>query len=73
QIAKFIRGHWQVENSLHWLKDRYWREDKHKLRKPGLGMIYASLTNLAVSVLQLLPGKASSKNLMPVVINQKNN
>jgi DNA polymerase-3 subunit alpha len=58
QIAKFIRGHWQVENSLHWLKDRYWREDKHKLRKPGLGMVYASLTNLAVSVLQLLPGKS---------------
>ncbi|GHT15094.1 hypothetical protein FACS1894170_12560 [Planctomycetales bacterium] len=43
-----------MENCLHWLKDRYWREDKHYLKRLGLGAVYASLTNGAVSVLRLL-------------------
>jgi hypothetical protein len=53
-LLRVLRGHWQVENCLHWVKDRYWREDKHYLKRPGLGAVYASLTNGAVVVLRLL-------------------
>jgi hypothetical protein len=35
-------------------KNRCCREDKHYLKRPGLGAVYASATNGAVSVLRLL-------------------
>jgi hypothetical protein len=55
-LLRVLRGHWQVENCLHWVKARYWREDKHYLKRPSLGAVYASLTNGAVAVLRLLMG-----------------
>ena len=44
-------GHWQIENRLHLVKDRWWDEDKHTLVRPGLGEIWSALTDLAVSLL----------------------
>ena len=44
-------GHWQIENRLHLLKDRWWDEDKHYLSRPGLGEIWSALTDLALSLL----------------------
>ena len=32
RIAKVIRGHWQVENRLHWVKDVIFDEDKSPQR-----------------------------------------
>jgi predicted transposase YbfD/YdcC len=32
-LLRLIRGHWQVENCLHWMKDRGWEEDKHSLKQ----------------------------------------
>jgi len=23
-LLRLVRGHWQVENCLHWMKDRWW-------------------------------------------------
>jgi predicted transposase YbfD/YdcC len=56
KLLRLIRGHWQVENSLHFVKDRWWDEDRHWTSRPGLAAVFASLTNAAVSVLRLLPG-----------------
>jgi hypothetical protein len=49
-----IRGHWQIENCLHFLKDRWWDEDRHYTKRPGLAESFASLTNAALSLLRLL-------------------
>ena len=59
QLQEWIRGHWQVENCLHFVKDRWWDEDRHSLRRPGLGERYASLLNAALGALRLLhtPGR----------------
>ena len=43
--------HWQIENRLHLIKDRWWDEDKHVLFRPGLGEIWSALTDLALSLL----------------------
>jgi len=51
-VQRLIRGHWQVENGLHWVKDRWWDEDKHYLKR--VGNIFIALTNAAVSLLNLL-------------------
>jgi predicted transposase YbfD/YdcC len=52
EVLQYIRDHWQVENCLHWMKDRYWDEDKHYLKKPGT--MFAKLTSAALSLLNLM-------------------
>ena len=53
ELLRVIRNHWEVENSLHHVKDRSWGEDVHTLRRPGLGEVYASLVNTALNALRL--------------------
>ena len=50
---RLFRNHWSVENGLHHVKDRGWDENVHKLRRPGLGEVYATLVN---------PGRISERN-----------
>ena len=59
ELQAYIRGHWQVENCLHFVKDRWWDEDRHYTKRPGLAEAFASLTNAALAVLRLLhtPGR----------------
>jgi len=52
EFQELILGHWEVE-SLHWHKDRYYREDKHVLGN-ALGKTWTVLTNFALSLAQLL-------------------
>jgi hypothetical protein len=59
-LQKRVRDHWQIENSLHFVKDRWWDEDRHYLSRPGLGEVFAALTNFALSILRFLkkPGQS---------------
>jgi predicted transposase YbfD/YdcC len=59
ELQSYVRDHWQVENCLHFIKDRWWDEDRHYTKRPGLAESFASLTNAALSVLRLLhpPGR----------------
>lgn len=54
RLQSHVRGHWQVENCLHFVKDRWWDEDRHYTKRPGLAEVFAALTNAALSVLRLL-------------------
>ena len=58
QLLQTIRNHWQVENNLHWMKDRYWDEDRHYVK--WAGKVFIGLTNLALSVLNLMRGENDS-------------
>jgi predicted transposase YbfD/YdcC len=60
QLLKYVRGHWQVENSLHHVKDRWWDEDRHWSRRPGLAERLASLDNVALTLLRLTARKTDS-------------
>lgn len=57
-LLSFIRKHWQVENCLHWMKDRWWDEDKHYLKHAG--NIFVELTSAALSLLRFIqkPGES---------------
>ena len=33
EFGKAIRGHWGIENSLHWVLDIAFREDESRIRK----------------------------------------
>jgi hypothetical protein len=53
-LQAYVRDHWQVENCLHFIKDRWWDEDRHYTKRPGLADVFAALTNAALSVLRLI-------------------
>jgi predicted transposase YbfD/YdcC len=50
ELATWIRGHWGIENLLHHVRDRTFREDDSKVRTGTLPHAMASLRNLAISV-----------------------
>jgi predicted transposase YbfD/YdcC len=56
RLMKQVRGHWSVENGLHFIKDRWWDEDRQWSRRPGLAERLATLRDSALTVLRLIPG-----------------
>ncbi|MFJ1700134.1 hypothetical protein ACIO6T_22020 [Streptomyces sp. NPDC087532] len=49
KVAAWIRGHWGIENLLHHVRDRTFREDGSEIRTGHLPRTMASLRNLAIS------------------------
>jgi hypothetical protein len=56
ELLTLIRGHWQVENSLHYIKDRWWDEDRHYTKQARVGEGLTVLRNAAISILHGAPG-----------------
>jgi predicted transposase YbfD/YdcC len=52
RIARYVRDHWGVENSLHWVLDVTFREDDSRIRKDNSPEIAGIFRRLALSVLQ---------------------
>jgi hypothetical protein len=50
QLAAWTRGHWKIENLLHHVRDRTFREDDSKIHTGRLPRITASLRNLAIGI-----------------------
>jgi predicted transposase YbfD/YdcC len=53
QLAAIVRGHWGIEDRLHWVRDLDWDEDRSQVRTATGPQIMASLRNLAISILRL--------------------
>ncbi len=53
QLARYIRGHWSIENRLHWVRDVTYDEDKSQAPTGTGPRVMASLCNLAISALRL--------------------
>jgi predicted transposase YbfD/YdcC len=50
--ARYIRGHWGVENSLHWVLDMIFEEDQSRIRKDHGQENMALLRRVAISILK---------------------
>jgi len=53
QLAAIIRGHWGIEDRLHWVRDTDFDEDRSQVRAAAGPRIMASLRNLAITILRL--------------------
>ena len=53
-MADLVRGHWRVENSLHWVLDDTFQEDRCRLRTGHAARNMAALRRIALNFLTLL-------------------
>lgn len=60
-LLALVRGHWGIENQLHWVLDVAFREDTNKTRAGHAGENLAWLRRIALSLLKATPGKGSMK------------
>ena len=51
RLADLLRGHWTIENGLHWVRDVTFAEDACRVRTGNAPIVMAILRNLAVGVL----------------------
>jgi predicted transposase YbfD/YdcC len=52
QFAHAVRGHWAVENSLHWVMDIAFREDESRIRKDHSPANFAVLRHIALNLIK---------------------
>jgi predicted transposase YbfD/YdcC len=52
-LAAWVRGHWEIENKHHRVRDVTYQEDKSLVRIGNAPRVMASLRSLAVSLLRL--------------------
>jgi hypothetical protein len=52
-LLALVRGHWTIENRLHWVRDVTFDEDRSQIRRGAGPQVMASLRNLAISLLRL--------------------
>ena len=53
RILALNRGHWAIENMVHWVRDVTFDEDRSQVRKGGGAQVMATLRNLAISLFRL--------------------
>ena len=58
-FGEYIRGHWAVENSLHWVLDMSFGEDYHRKRAGNSAQNFALARKLALNILKKDKGKGS--------------
>jgi len=52
QLMAYIRGHWGIENKIHWVRDVTFREDASQVRTRARPRIMATLRNLAIGLIR---------------------
>lgn len=53
ELAMLLRGHWGIENRLHWIRDTAYTEDTSQIRTGTAAHAMASIRNLAISIHRL--------------------
>jgi predicted transposase YbfD/YdcC len=53
QIAGWLRGHWAIENRLHWVRDVTFAEDHSQVRTKNGPQVMATLRNTVIGLLRL--------------------
>jgi len=61
RFAQSVRGHWGIENSLHWVLDVTFNEDQSRARERSLADNLSWLRRFAISLLKQHPSQDSIK------------
>jgi predicted transposase YbfD/YdcC len=61
QIGAYVRDHWAVENSLHWILDCVFRDDECRLRTDHAPANFTTIKHMALNLIRRAPGKDSMR------------
>lgn len=61
QAADAVRGHWAIENRLHWVLDVTFGDDQSRLRKGHGARNMATVRHFALNLVRVATGKTSIK------------
>jgi len=53
RLLSLSRGHWSIENRLHWVRDVTFNEDRSQIRTKQGPRVMATLRNLVISLFRL--------------------
>jgi predicted transposase YbfD/YdcC len=73
EYARYVRGHWGIENSLHWVLDMVFDEDRNRTRKDHGPENLAWMRRLAIAVLsntKSCSGSIRTKQLHAILDDQ---
>jgi len=51
-LAAYVRGHWAIENKIHWVRDVTFREDASQVKTAARPRLMATLRNLAIGLIR---------------------
>ncbi len=52
-INQWRRGHWGIENRVHWVRDMIFGEDASRIRKGSAPQVLAAIRNAVISILRI--------------------
>lgn len=52
QLLQWWRGHWRIENRLHWIRDVVWGEDGCRIRTGNRPQVMSCLRNAVLTLLR---------------------
>ena len=59
RLGMAIRGHWGIENGLHWVMDMVFRDDECRIRRDNAPANFTTIKHMASNLLRQAPGKDS--------------
>ena len=51
-LADYVRGHWHIENKIHWVRDVTFGEDASRVRTASRPRVMATLRNIAIGLIR---------------------
>jgi predicted transposase YbfD/YdcC len=66
-----IRGHWTIENSLHWVKDVIHNEDKNRIRTGNGPVNQAIFSSIAINIQRKVAARSVTDNNVNFSVNFK--
>lgn len=61
----YIRGHWRIENSCHWVLDAIYREDHNQTRDRNAAANQSTLRRIALNAHNLMPFEGKKRKSLP--------
>lgn len=59
EIAPYVRGHWSIENALHWVMDMNFGDDQCRARTANAAENFVTIKHMAANLARLGPGRDS--------------
>jgi len=54
RLLELNRGHWEIENRVHWVRDVTYDEDRCRIRTGNGPRVMSSIRNLAIGIARMM-------------------